>query len=187
MAKVRLGIQHAFGALAMIVALAAPGAALAQVDIGAARGVPNSVPVGPPPGSWGGGGQFRPPMARPQVAPPQIARPQIAPQHIAPQPGWSPRPPRPPVAQPGWGGQQPGWRPRPPRPAGGYYGGAPYWGGAVMAPYGYSQPDVVEDDIEADGDVCVTRVKTCQLYEPAPVGSRCTCRVPGGRARGHVR
>ena len=36
------------------------------------------------------------------------------------------------------------------------------------------------------GNSCQTPVKTCLLYSPADVGIGCSCRVPGGRARGSV-
>jgi hypothetical protein len=36
------------------------------------------------------------------------------------------------------------------------------------------------------GDFCATPVKTCQLVQPSYVGGGCSCRVPGGRARGSV-
>ncbi|MDE2362430.1 MAG: hypothetical protein KGM42_07105 [Hyphomicrobiales bacterium] len=36
------------------------------------------------------------------------------------------------------------------------------------------------------GGYCGTPVKTCRLYNPAPVGIGCSCRTPGGRARGIV-
>jgi hypothetical protein len=42
---------------------------------------------------------------------------------------------------------------------------------------------------EADstiGGYCMTPYRTCQLYNPVPVGTGCSCRVPGGRARGSV-
>jgi len=36
------------------------------------------------------------------------------------------------------------------------------------------------------GDYCVTPVRTCGLIEPGWLGTGCSCRVPGGRARGFV-
>ena len=36
------------------------------------------------------------------------------------------------------------------------------------------------------GDFCATPVRTCQLVQPSYVGGGCSCRVPGGRARGSV-
>lgn len=38
----------------------------------------------------------------------------------------------------------------------------------------------------ASGGRCSTPVKICTLYERAPLGIGCSCRVPGGRARGTV-
>lgn len=38
----------------------------------------------------------------------------------------------------------------------------------------------------ANGGQCSTPVKICTLYERAPLGIGCSCRVPGGRARGTV-
>jgi hypothetical protein len=64
--------------------------------------------------------------------------------------------------------------------------GYPYWGG-----YGYGWDDDYYDDTptygySSLGGFCATRVRTCQLYEAAPVGAPCSCRIPGGRARGSV-
>jgi hypothetical protein len=36
------------------------------------------------------------------------------------------------------------------------------------------------------GSSCSTPVKVCTLYQPSYVGVGCSCRVPGGRARGSV-
>lgn len=36
------------------------------------------------------------------------------------------------------------------------------------------------------GKYCTTPAKTCSLRTPSLVGSACSCRVPGGRARGNV-
>lgn len=33
------------------------------------------------------------------------------------------------------------------------------------------------------GNYCATPQKTCQLYDPAPVGVGCSCRAPGGEGR----
>ena len=38
----------------------------------------------------------------------------------------------------------------------------------------------------ASGNYCATAVKTCLLYEPGWLGTGCSCKVPGGRARGTV-
>ena len=36
------------------------------------------------------------------------------------------------------------------------------------------------------GNSCATPVRTCLLYEPGWLGTGCSCRVPGGHARGFV-
>ena len=36
------------------------------------------------------------------------------------------------------------------------------------------------------GNYCSTPAKTCELYHTSFVGNGCSCRVPGGRARGTV-
>jgi hypothetical protein len=36
------------------------------------------------------------------------------------------------------------------------------------------------------GNYCGTPVKTCLLYEPGWLGTGCSCRIPGGHARGFV-
>lgn len=36
------------------------------------------------------------------------------------------------------------------------------------------------------GDYCATPVRTCELYSEAQQGTGCSCRVPGGHARGLV-
>jgi hypothetical protein len=36
------------------------------------------------------------------------------------------------------------------------------------------------------GGYCATPLRTCALISPAPVGTGCSCRIPGGRARGGV-
>lgn len=59
------------------------------------------------------------------------------------------------------------------------YGGYGYgWDDYYYPSYGYGYADL--------GNFCATRARTCQLYEPAPLGVRCSCRVPGGRAVGQV-
>lgn len=40
--------------------------------------------------------------------------------------------------------------------------------------------------VAASGNYCATPVKTCLLYEPGWVGTGCSCKVTGGRARGTV-
>jgi hypothetical protein len=63
----------------------------------------------------------------------------------------------------------------------------PYWG---YGGYGYGWDDYYYDvpsyGYGALGGFCATRVRTCQLYDPAPIGAPCSCRIPGGRARGSV-
>lgn len=118
--------------------------------------------------------------------------------------------------RPGWGGGwRGGWHgagfyPRRPWGWGGYYpyrrywGGYPYWGvGAGLATaavigaaagypgygypaYGYPVYPAYEVLPAASGGQCSTAVKICTLYEPGPIGTGCSCRVPGGRARGVV-
>jgi hypothetical protein len=78
----------------------------------------------------------------------------------------------------------------------GYYGGAyndPY--GYGQDPYGYGQPAAAGDaplaagrSIAAPqaGDYCTTPARTCKLARPSYAGNGCSCRVPGGRARGTV-
>jgi hypothetical protein len=110
---------------------------------------------------------------------------------------------RPAGIRPAFPGYRPGFRP-------GWYGGwrhagypyrrYPYWGAAsglasaatlgALATYpaypvyeSYPAYDVVP---AAQGGTCSTPVKTCNLYEPAPLGIGCSCRVPGGYARGVV-
>jgi hypothetical protein len=108
-------------------------------------------------------------------------------------------------ARPGFGAYRQGWR------GGGWgwrhagyyrgYRGYPYWGtglaaaatlGAIAAyPYGPVYPGYPVYPVygavpAAEGGMCSTRVKTCTLYEPAPIGIGCSCRVPGGSARGTV-
>jgi len=110
--------------------------------------------------------------------------------------------------RPGWGGrggwQGAGFYPRRPywggyypyRRWGGYY---PYWGaaagfataaaiGAAATYPGYGYPVYPAYQVEptASGGQCSTAVKVCTLYEPAPLGTGCSCRVSGGRARGTV-
>jgi hypothetical protein len=65
------------------------------------------------------------------------------------------------------------------------YGERPYWG---YGRYGYGGP-VTEPLVAGEavgGDYCATPVKTCLLYEPGVLGTGCSCKVSGGRARGVV-
>jgi hypothetical protein len=85
---------------------------------------------------------------------------------------------------------------------GGYYGNYPYygwgWGAAGLAtgaaigaaatyPY-YNDPyPTYQTPISsAAGGYCVTAARTCALTSSAPVGTGCSCRISGGRARGTV-
>ncbi|HXY57329.1 MAG TPA: hypothetical protein VEH76_01990 [Methylocystis sp.] len=52
--------------------------------------------------------------------------------------------------------------------------------------YGYSAPVASAPVVAADGIYCTTSVKTCLLQEPGWLGTGCSCRVPGGYARGVV-
>jgi hypothetical protein len=81
-----------------------------------------------------------------------------------------------------------------------YYGGYPYynwgWGVAGLAtglaigatyPYdGYDPYPAYETPVAAVGGYCATAALTCALIEVAPIGTGCSCRVRGGRARGIV-
>jgi hypothetical protein len=88
------------------------------------------------------------------------------------------------LGYPGWG--YPGWYP-------GYYdwgwynaGWAPFAVAALAAPLviaATAQPSYAEVPL---GGFCATPVRTCQLYAAAPIGTGCSCRVAGGRARGAV-
>ena len=40
--------------------------------------------------------------------------------------------------------------------------------------------------VAGSGSYCATPVKTCLLYESGWLGTGCSCRVPGGHARGFV-
>lgn len=61
-----------------------------------------------------------------------------------------------------------------------------YYGYAAPTFYGYSPPVASGAMVAADGNYCATSVKTCLLYEPGWLGTGCSCRVPGGIARGTV-
>ena len=87
------------------------------------------------------------------------------------------------------------------------WGGYPYWGAAglaatvgALAAYPAYYPDYYDYPAypvypaypaysvapAASGGQCSTPVKVCTLYERAPLGVGCSCRVSGGRARGAV-
>jgi hypothetical protein len=84
------------------------------------------------------------------------------------------------VGYPGWG--YPGWS-----PGWGWYdaGWAPFAAAALAAPLvaAATQPQYASTPL---GGFCATPVRTCQLYGAAPVGTGCSCRIAGGRARGSV-
>ena len=74
-----------------------------------------------------------------------------------------------------------------------------YWGYGYDYPYyGYNYPYYRYNYAAAPlvtgrsvatgqtGNYCSTPVKTCLLYSASWVGNGCSCRVPGGRARGSV-
>lgn len=99
----------------------------------------------------------------------------------------------------GWHGGS-GWRHAGYYPYRSYRRGYPYWGvasglaaaatlGAIAAyptyPV-YPAYPAYELVPAAEGGMCSTPIKTCTLYEPAPLGIGCSCRVPGGYARGRV-
>lgn len=98
----------------------------------------------------------------------------------------------------GWG-----WRHAGHYPYRGYRSGYSYWGAAsglaaaaalgAVAAYpsypvypAYPVYQAYETVPAMEGGMCSTPVKTCTLYEPAPLGIGCSCRVPGGHARGTV-
>ena len=104
------------------------------------------------------------------------------------------------VRPPGsYGGRYPNYGGRYPY-YGRYYGNYPYYGGwgaglvtgsivgaAATYPY-YSDPYATYQTpvASADGGYCATQVRTCALISAAPVGTGCSCRTQGGRARGTV-
>lgn len=105
-----------------------------------------------------------------------------------------------PVVGAGWGWGRWGWGRR--YYPGYYYGGYPWgWGaaglaagtaiGAAAAYPAYADPAYpiysdAYDEPSAIGGYCATPVRTCALIDQAPVGTGCSCRVAGGRARGVV-
>jgi hypothetical protein len=99
--------------------------------------------------------------------------------------------------RPGYGGRYPYYGGRYP-----YYGSRyPYYGGwgaaglatgaaigaaATYPYYNYPYATYQTPVASADGGYCATSVRTCALASPAPVGTGCSCRTSGGRARGTV-
>jgi hypothetical protein len=81
-----------------------------------------------------------------------------------------------------------------------YYGGRyPYYGvgaglvtGSIIGAaatypyYNYPYSTYQTPVASANGGYCATSVRTCALTSAAPVGTGCSCRTSGGRARGSV-
>jgi hypothetical protein len=74
----------------------------------------------------------------------------------------------------------------------GYYG-APGWGTAglvtgsvIGAAAASTYPAYQTPTSSTVGGYCATTVRTCALSNAAPVGTGCSCRTQGGRARGTV-
>jgi hypothetical protein len=63
-----------------------------------------------------------------------------------------------------------------------YYGGPAYQSYPTYPAY-QSYPAYASPGL---GDHCETPRKVCTLYDSAPLGADCSCRVPGGRAYGEV-
>lgn len=59
-------------------------------------------------------------------------------------------------------------------------------GVAIGAAAAQSAPVFATPIRSSIGGYCATPMRTCALINPAPVGTGCSCRVPGGRARGSV-
>lgn len=104
------------------------------------------------------------------------------------------------VRPPGYyGGRYPYYGSRYPS-YGRYYGGYPYYGGyggwglgaglvtgSVIGAAAASTYPIYQTPVtSAVGGYCATEVRTCALTSSAPVGTGCSCRVQGGRARGTV-
>jgi hypothetical protein len=85
---------------------------------------------------------------------------------------------------------------------GGYYGRYPYYGNsyggwgwgaaglatgaAIGAAAASTYPSYTTPASSTLGGYCATSVRTCALTSSAPVGTGCSCRTTGGRARGTV-
>ncbi|RTL81290.1 MAG: hypothetical protein EKK29_18250 [Hyphomicrobiales bacterium] len=69
----------------------------------------------------------------------------------------------------------------------GYYGSAypSACGNYGSGTYGYSGASY-SAPVASEGYYCATSEKTCLLNEPGWLGTGCSCKVPGGRARGIV-
>ena len=71
------------------------------------------------------------------------------------------------------------------------YGGVPQYSYAAPAPqYSMNEQEIAPvqtgRSAAVAGNSCTTPAKVCTLYQPSYVGIGCSCRVPGGRARGTV-
>ncbi len=69
------------------------------------------------------------------------------------------------------------------------YGYPGYASGYGYPGYGYAAAPLVTGRSVAIGGMggyCSTPVKTCELYQASYIGNGCSCRVPGGHARGSV-
>jgi hypothetical protein len=150
-----------------------------------------------------GGGGFRQGGfggVRPAVVPrggftPGRTRGQFGPDYWRPPAGW----------RPGWGANRsfrPGWvRPAYWRRGWGWSAGwGPGWGwgsswgwgaaglatGVALGAAAATPAPVFAAPVGGIGNFCATPARTCQLVSPAQIGIGCSCRVPGGRARGTV-
>jgi hypothetical protein len=59
-------------------------------------------------------------------------------------------------------------------------------GGVIGAAAASTYPVYQTPATSAVGGYCATAVRKCVLTSSAPVGTGCSCRVQGGRARGTV-
>lgn len=70
------------------------------------------------------------------------------------------------------------------------YGYAPGLTALATAPLALAAaataPLMTGRSVAVSGNYCLTPVKTCLLYEPGWVATGCSCKVPGGYARGLV-
>ena len=62
-----------------------------------------------------------------------------------------------------------------------YYYGSPYFGSGY-----YTAPVYAAPASFGIGGYCATPIRTCALINPTEIGTGCSCRVSGGRARGTV-
>ena len=72
----------------------------------------------------------------------------------------------------------------------GGYGDGRWWGPVAAAsailPFAAAAATQVDYSDVSLGGSCATPEKTCELYSEAQVGTGCSCKVPGGHARGVV-